>query len=141
VTDYRADGLIIATPSGSTAYSLAAGGPVLAPTLEALVVTPVCPHSLSHRPIVLGPDAELKLVLKRSSGIATLVVDGQGFYPLQQGDEVRLKRHPVPFPLLVQPGLDPYRRLRDRLGWKGSIEAGDSARAGKSLDPQEDGPL
>jgi NAD+ kinase len=141
VTDYRADGLIVATPSGSTAYSLAAGGPVLAPTLQALVVTPICPHSLSHRPIVLEPDVELVLVLKRSIGIATLVVDGQGFYPLQQGDEVRLKRHPLPFPLLVQPGLDPYRRLRDRLGWKGSIEGEAPAREGKALEPQEDGPL
>jgi NAD+ kinase len=141
VTDYRADGLIVATPSGSTAYSLAAGGPVLSPTLEALVVTPICPHSLSHRPIVLEPGAELVLELKRSSGIATLVVDGQGFYPVQQGEEVRLVRHPVPFPLLVQPGLDPYRRLRDRLGWKGSIEGEESARAGKALEPADDGLL
>jgi len=141
VTDYRADGLIVATPSGSTAYSLAAGGPVLSPTLEALVVTPICPHSLSHRPIVLEPDAQLVLELKRSSGIATLVVDGQGFYPVQQGESVRFTRHPVPFPLLVQPGLDPYRRLRDRLGWKGSIEGEESARAGKSLAPADDGLL
>jgi NAD+ kinase len=141
VTDYRADGLIVATPSGSTAYSLAAGGPVLSPTLEALVVTPICPHSLSHRPIVLEPDAELVLELKRSSGIATLVVDGQGFFPVQQGESVHLTRHPVPFPLLVQPGLDPYRRLRDRLGWKGSIEGEEPARAGKALDPTDDGLL
>jgi len=141
VTDYRADGLIIATPSGSTAYSLAAGGPVLSPTLEALVVTPICPHSLSHRPIVLEPDAQLVLELKRSSGLATLVVDGQGFYPVQQGELVHLTRHPVPFPLLVQPGLDPYRRLRDRLGWKGSIEGEESARAGKLLAPPNDGLL
>ena len=141
VTDYRADGLIVATPSGSTAYSLAAGGPVLSPTLQALVVTPICPHSLSHRPIVLEPDAELSIELKHSSGIATLVVDGQGFHPVQQGEEVRLVRHPVPFPLLVQPGLDPYRRLRDRLGWQGSIEGEEPARAGKSLAPTDDGLL
>jgi NAD+ kinase len=141
LTRYRGDGLIVATPTGSTAYSLAAGGPVLSPTLEALLVTPICPHSLSHRPIVLEADAELVLELKRSSGIATLVVDGQGFYPVQQGEVVRLTRHPVPFPLLVQPGLDPYRRLRDRLGWKGSIEGEDSARAGKPLEPADDGLL
>jgi NAD+ kinase len=141
VTDYRADGLIISTPSGSTAYSLAAGGPVLSPTLEALVVTPICPHSLSHRPIVLEPDAELVVELRHSSGIATLVVDGQGFFPVQQGEQLRLVRHPVPFPLLVQPGLDPYRRLRDRLGWKGSIEGDEPARAGKALAPRDDGIL
>ena len=141
VTDYRADGLILATPSGSTAYSLAAGGPVLSPTLEALVVTPICPHSLSHRPIVLEPDAQLELEIKRSSGIATLVVDGQGFFPMQQGERLRLTRHPVPFPLLVQPGLDPYRRLRDRLGWQGSIEGEDPERGGAPLEPADDGLL
>jgi len=141
VTDYRADGLIVATPSGSTAYSLAAGGPVLSPTLEALVVTPICPHSLTHRPIVLEPDAKLVLELKRSSGIATLVVDGQGFYPVQQGESVHFTRHPVPFPLLVQPGLDPYRRLRDRLGWKGSIAGQETARPGKRLAAPNDGLL
>ncbi|MBK7641970.1 MAG: NAD(+)/NADH kinase [Planctomycetes bacterium] len=141
VTDYRADGLILATPSGSTAYSLAAGGPVLSPTLEALVVTPICPHSLSHRPIVIEPTAELVLELKYSSGIATLVVDGQGFFPVQQGEQLRVTRHPVPFPLLAQPGLDPYRRLRDRLGWKGMIEGEEPARAGRPTHPADDGAL
>ncbi len=135
VTDYRADGLIVATPSGSTAYSLAAGGPILAPAMEAIVVTPICPHSLSHRPIVLEPDAELVIALRVSSSIATLVVDGQGFYPMEQGDEVRVKRHPVPFPLLAQRGLDPYRRLRDRLGWKGSFEGEEPTRSDRTIDP------
>jgi NAD+ kinase len=137
VTDYRADGLIIATPSGSTAYSLAAGGPVLAPQMEGLVVTPICPHSLSHRPIVLEPEARLELVVSRASGITTMVVDGQGFLPLSEGATVELARHPEPYPLLVQPGLDPYRRLRDRLGWKGSFDAEAEPQENRRLGPGE----
>lgn len=135
VTDYRADGLIVATPSGSTAYSLAAGGPVLAPQMEGLVVTPICPHSLSHRPIVLEPGARLELVISRASGITTMVVDGQGFVPLSEGATVELSRHPEPYPLLVQPGLDPYRRLRDRLGWKGSFDAEAEVQETRTLGP------
>lgn len=135
VTDYRADGLIIATPSGSTAYSLAAGGPVLAPQMEGLVVTPICPHSLSHRPIVLEPQARLELVVSRASGITTMVVDGQGFLPLSEGATVELARHPESYPLLVQPGLDPYRRLRDRLGWKGSFDAEAEVQEARRLSP------
>jgi NAD+ kinase len=137
VTDYRADGLIIATPSGSTAYSLAAGGPVLAPQMEGLVVTPICPHSLSHRPIVLEPQARLELVVSRASGITTMVVDGQGFLPLSEGATVELARHPESYPLLVQPGLDPYRRLRDRLGWKGSFDAEAEPHENRRLWPGE----
>jgi len=137
VTDYRADGLIIATPSGSTAYSLAAGGPVLAPQMDGLVVTPICPHSLSHRPIVLESQARLELVVSRASGITTMVVDGQGFLPLSEGATVELSRHPEPYPLLVQPGLDPYRRLRDRLGWKGSFDAEAELHENRRLGPGE----
>lgn len=122
VTNYRADGLIVATPSGSTAYSLAAGGPILAPAMQGFVVTPICPQALSHRPVVLHTDSELSLTVTRSIGLTTLVVDGQGFFPMHEGDSVKLARHPVPYPLLARPGLDPFRRLRDRLGWRGSFE-------------------
>jgi NAD+ kinase len=122
VTHYRSDGLVVATPSGSTAYSMAAGGPILAPSLHAFVVTPVSPQSLSHRPLVIEGGHELVLSVTRATGITTLVVDGQGFYPLHEGDEVRIKRHPTPYPLLSLPGFDAYRRLRERLGWRGSFE-------------------
>lgn len=124
VTDYRADGLIVATPSGSTAHSLAAGGPIMAPSMRGIVLTPVCPQSLSHRPIVLHPDSVLHLRIDRSSGLTTLAVDGQGFFPLRQGDEVSVRRHPVTYPLLARPGSNPYRRVRERLGWRGSFEPG-----------------
>lgn len=123
VADYRADGLIVSTPAGSTAYSLAAGGPLLAPSVEALVVTPICPQALSHRAIVLDATSELELEVVESSGVTTLVVDGQGFFPVQQGDSVRLRRHPTPWPLLARPGMDPYQRWRERLGWRGNLEA------------------
>ena len=121
VTDYRADGLIVATPSGSTAHSLAAGGPLLAPAMEACIVTPICPHALAHRPIVLHPESVLVLEIKHANGVCTLAVDGQGFYPLEMGDRVTLRRHPAPYPIVVRPNIDPYRRIRDRLGWSGSI--------------------
>jgi NAD+ kinase len=122
VTNYRADGLVVATPSGSTAYSLSAGGPILAPDVLGLVVTPICSQGLSNRPIVLHHEAELCLTVADSGGITTLAVDGQGYFPLRRGQLVRVRRHPVPYPLHAMPGLDPYRRLRERLGWRGSVE-------------------
>lgn len=122
VTNYRADGLVVATPSGSTAYSMAAGGPILAPSMQAFSVSPVSPQALSHRPLVVDGAETLELHVTRASGLTTLVVDGQGFYPMEEGDFVRVTRHPVPYPLLSRPGFDPYTRLRERLGWRGSIE-------------------
>ncbi len=125
VADYRADGLIVATPSGSTAHSLSAGGPVLAPSMLGLVVTPICPLGLSYRPIVLHPDSDVELTVRSASGVTTLTVDGQGFYPLDIGDRVELRRHAVPYPLLGWRKLDPYRRLRSRLGWSRRVERGE----------------
>lgn len=122
VTNYRSDGLVVATPSGSTAYSMAAGGPILAPSMNAFVVTPVSPQALSHRPLVIDGDHELVLDVTHASGLTTLVVDGQGFYPMHEGDLVRIVRHPVAYPLLSLPGFDAYKRLRERLGWRGSFE-------------------
>jgi NAD+ kinase len=121
VSNYRADGLILATPSGSTAHSLAAGGPILAPSMQGLVVTPICPQALSHRPIVLHPDSAVTLELAHAMGVTTLVVDGQEHYPLHAGEHVLVRRHPVPYPILARRGLDPYKRLRDRLGWRGNV--------------------
>ena len=124
VTDYRADGLIVATPSGSTAHSLAAGGPILAPSMTGLVVTPICPQSLSHRPIVEHPGSVLRITVERSSGLVTMAVDGQGHFPMFEGDRAVVRAHPVPFPLLSRPDSNPYRRVRERLGWRGSFEPG-----------------
>ena len=132
VTDYRADGLIVATPSGSTAYSLSAGGPILEPAVNGFAVTPICSYGLANRPIVLHGDAELTLTVDVASGMTTVGIDGQDFRSMGAGDVLRLRRHPVPFPLFAMPGLDPYRRLRDRLGWGGG-DVGNSAGASRKL--------
>lgn len=125
VTNYRADGVIVATPSGSTAYSLSAGGPILETSLEAIVVTPISPQGLSNRPLVLPSGLELTLAAVASSGNPTLAIDGQDFFRIGGGDRVTLRRHPVALPLLWMRGMDPYRRLRERLGWRGSLDASD----------------
>jgi len=126
VTDYRADGLLVATPSGSTAYSLSAGGPILEPQVDALVVTPVCAQSLSNRPIVLGASGILRITLEPGSDPTTLAIDGQIFHSLGRGASITIERHPEPYPLYTMAGLDPYRRLRDRLGWSGGVYPRDS---------------
>jgi NAD+ kinase len=122
VTSYRADGVIVATPSGSTAYSLSAGGPILETSLEAIVVTPICPQGLSNRPLVLPSSLTLTLQVLGTSGHPTMAIDGHDFQHLNEGDTVRLRRHPVPVPLLWLRGMDPFRRLRERLGWRGSLD-------------------
>jgi NAD+ kinase len=122
VTNYRADGLIVATPSGSTAYTLAAGGPILAPSTEALVVTPISPQALANRPIVLAGASQLELGVSDASGPGSLVVDGRPLAEVALGDRIEIARHPLPYPLLAPANLDPYRRLRERLGWRGSVE-------------------
>jgi NAD+ kinase len=117
VTDFRADGVIVATPSGSTAYALAAGGPILEPSVPAFVVTPICSQGLSNRPIVIHATGELRLEIVSAGGMLDIALDGQTFQPLHEGEEILVRRHPVPYPLYVMPELDPYRRLRSRLGW------------------------
>ncbi len=120
-TDYHADGLILSTASGSTAYSLAAGGPILAPDLQGFVVTPISAHALAHRPLVLAPESQVGVQIVRSKRGVALVLDGQRVAILQQGSRVIVRRHPVNYPLLVPSGLDPWQRLSDRLGWSGSL--------------------
>jgi NAD+ kinase len=121
VSDYHADGLIFATPSGSTAYSLGAGGPILAPSMQAVVVTPISAHALAHRPLVMRPDATLSLGVLTARGPVAVSVDGQPAQDLGVGESASIERHPLTYPLLVPGGLDPWRRLRDRLGWKASL--------------------
>ncbi len=132
VTNLRGGGVIVSTPSGSTAYSLAAGGPVVEPSMRCFVVTPLAAQGLANRPIVLDADAELVLEVVESAGISTLVVDGQGYFPLQRNARIRIRRHPEPYPLFSMPDLDPYRRLRERLGWSAvmpGMASGESSSA------------
>lgn len=92
---FRGDGLIVATPTGSTAYSLAAGGPILAPQLEAILLTPICPHTLYARSLVLRPDARLRIRVLASSEEVALTVDGQAGEALSAGDELAIQRSPL----------------------------------------------
>jgi len=116
VSSYRADGMIIATPTGSTAYSLSAGGPVLVPTVKAFVVTPVAPHSFSHRPLVVPDSVEVEILLRSENELAYLSVDGQPGLDLHDGDRVRCQRseHKVQ---LFRTGSDFFQALRSKLKW------------------------
>lgn len=92
---YRADGIIIASPTGSTAYSLSAGGPILHPETEALILTPICPHSLSNRPLVIPAQEKITVSVKQNQRIpVTLTVDGRGVFQPRPGDKISVTRHP-----------------------------------------------
>lgn len=116
VSSYRADGMIVATPTGSTAYSLSAGGPVLMPTVNALVVTPVAPHSLTHRPLVVPDSVLIEILLRSEEEVAYLSLDGQPGLDLRDGDRVRCRRseHTVS---LFRTGRDFFQVLRSKMKW------------------------
>lgn len=115
---YRADGLIIATPTGSTAYALSGGGPIIHPTLETVVLVPICPHSLTHRPIVLSAASEITILLSDPNATQTLVTcDGQVSLPLQPGDRVVIRRKERKLRLLHPGNHDYFRLLRAKLIW------------------------
>jgi len=116
VSSYRADGMIIATPSGSTAYSLSAGGPVLMPSVKAFVITPVAPHALTHRPLVVPDSVEIEILLRSEEELAYLSLDGQPGLDLCDGDRVRCRRseHQVS---LFRMGTDFFHVLRSKLKW------------------------
>jgi len=116
VSSYRADGMIVATPTGSTAYSLSAGGPVLMPTVNAFVITPVAPHALTHRPLVVPDSVEIEILLRSEEEVAYLSLDGQPGLDLRDGDRVRCRRseHQV---TLFRTGLDFFHVLRSKLKW------------------------
>lgn len=122
VTTYPADGLLISTPTGSTAYNLSAGGPVASPNLEALLLTPITPHTLGARPVVLAPDSLLRFKL-HSHGEAVLVADGESMVELENGDEIVVNRAPQRAKLVLPSANDFYQRLRKRLLWGARTEA------------------
>jgi NAD+ kinase len=116
VSSYRADGMIVATPTGSTAYSLSAGGPVVMPTVKAFVITPVAPHSLTHRPLVVPDSAVVEILLRSDEEVAYLSLDGQPGLDLKDGDRVRCRRseHKVS---LFRTQADFFEVLRTKLKW------------------------
>lgn len=114
--DVRADGIIVSTPTGSTAYSLAAGGPFIEPSLEALVLTPICPHSLTQRPIVISDREEIQIRLAHRPGHVLLTLDGQDVVTMQEDDLVtvrRFKKHSLQ--LISSPSRDYFSLLREKL--------------------------
>jgi NAD+ kinase len=109
--------LILATPVGSTAHSLSAGGPILPPDSQMFVITPICPHTLTQRPLIDGTHKVYEMIPSAEGVNTYLVIDGQVQVPLCAGDRVVVRRGDTPFPMVRLPGHSFYRTLRDKLGW------------------------
>jgi len=117
VTTYKSDGLIISSPTGSTAYSLAAGGPIVYPTVEAFIVTPICPHTLTNRPLVIPDSATIEVEFKAEDDAVFLTLDGQIGIELVRGDQIRMRKAAEKL-LLVRPAKKTYYQiLRNKLKW------------------------
>jgi NAD+ kinase len=115
IATYKADGLIVSTPTGSTAYTLAAGGPILTPDVQAMVLTPICPHTLTHRPLVFRPDSRLE-IRNKSDGPVTLTIDGQWGHELASGASIEVRRAAKPLRIYPSPrGF--FGILREKLSW------------------------
>jgi NAD+ kinase len=121
VTTYSCDGLIVSTPVGSTAHSLSAGGPILRQDLQAFVICPISPHTLTNRPVVDSAERVFELVVREPHPGTTLVADGRPMSSLQAGDRVRVERASARFQLVAFPGHTYYRTLREKLGWGGRL--------------------
>lgn len=125
VTTFRGDGLIVATPVGSTAHSLAAGGPILKQDLQAFVITPISPHTLTNRPLVDRADCVYRLTVPEAAPGVMLVIDGQIRRPLSPGDRVVIRRATETFQLVRFPHHSYYGTLHRKLGWGGQTRGGD----------------
>ena len=117
VNSFRADGLIVSTPTGSTAYNLSAGGPVIFPSMNAVVITPICPFTLSNRPIVVPDDAVIELCLKTEQEDVALTLDGQVGFPLKVEDRVVISKSETTFNLVQPMNRNYFDVLRDKLKW------------------------
>ena len=120
-TRYRCDGLIIATPVGSTAHNLSAGGPILRRNLQAMVISPISPHTLTYRPLVDSAETRLELAVTEPNESTSIVIDGRIMSVILPGDRIRVGRADRSFEMLSVPGQNDYRTLRDKLGWGGSV--------------------
>ncbi|MGH9945928.1 MAG: NAD(+)/NADH kinase [Pyrinomonadaceae bacterium] len=117
VNSFRADGLIISTPTGSTAYNLSAGGPIIYPSMNAVVLTPICPFTLTNRPIVIPDTAEIELKLIDENEGVVLTLDGQIGHPLEGGDTVAIRKSKTTFNLVQPPNRNYFDVLRNKLKW------------------------
>ncbi len=118
VAIYHADGLIIATPSGSTAYNMAAGGPIVYPTLDSFICTPICPHTLSNRPLVVPDNIELELTLVGESEDVMLTLDGQMGYGIDENCRINISKSKRRIKLLTSKDKNYFDVLRSKLGWE-----------------------
>ena len=130
LTTFKADGLIIATPTGSTAYSLAAGGPIVFPELNSIVINPICPHTLTNRPIILPENAVIKVTLWTAEQGATVTLDGQVSFTVKSGDTMTIRKSRHVTTLVSSPHRGYLEILRTKLGWGGSL----TGAAGKRQD-------
>lgn len=122
VTSQRSDGIIVSTPTGSTAYSLSGGGPLLHPTLDAIVVVPMNPHTLSSRPIVVAGDSEIVVLVGEHNRAEPMVTcDGHSHVDVQTGDRIRIRKKPQLLQLLHPKDYNFYERCRSKLGWGGHL--------------------
>lgn len=117
VNTFRSDGLIVSTPTGSTAYNLSAGGPIIYPSMNAVVLTPICPFTLTNRPIVVPDDAEIELVLKNENEGVVLTLDGQTGYAMHSRDRVVIRKSSTTFNLVQPPNRNYFDVLRNKLKW------------------------
>ena len=124
MTSYRADGLIIATPTGSTAYSLSAGGPIIHPSMNALVLSPICPFTLTNRPIVIPDTSRIKVQLtkRHEDEDVGITLDGKMGYAMKSGDILKAEKARVSVKLIQAPGKNYYQTLRKKLHWGGTAE-------------------
>jgi NAD+ kinase len=121
LTTFKADGLIISTPTGSTAYNLAAGGPILYPTMANIILSPICPFTLTNRPIILPDSDEISVMMrKESEELVTLTIDGQVGFDLQYGDKVKIRKSEKRIKLLRWPNQNYFEILRTKLMWGGT---------------------
>lgn len=119
LTTYSGDGLIVATPTGSTAYSLAAGGPVIHPEVPGIILTPICPHTLTNRPLILPEAVSIKIKLEKGSSDMMLTFDGQVGLEINGHDEILIKKGPQPINMISIPGLQYFDILKAKLRWSG----------------------
>jgi NAD+ kinase len=117
VAVYKSDGVIGSTPTGSTAYCLAAGGPIVHPAVDCLILTPICPHALTQRPIVVPSNHSIRIVLRREVSDVFLTVDGRGAIPLQSGDEIEIQKADNRVFLVRNPSLSYFGVLHQKLRW------------------------
>ncbi|MBU0575563.1 MAG: NAD(+)/NADH kinase [Proteobacteria bacterium] len=120
MTTFKADGLIISTPTGSTAYSLSAGGPIVFPELYSIIINPICPHTLTNRPIILPESAEIKVTLRTMEKGANVTLDGQVSFTVKSGDTVTIRKSRHVTTLVSSPHRGYLEILRTKLGWGGS---------------------